>query len=126
MIVLLSKIIINIFDFSMFKQAQTEALYAEEKSHCIVLGTYFAKAKTNSQLFLDSRRARGALSSLLQRAGAALPSSSASSLPCPCVRSRARSHHTPAAEHFPPSDTAQPLGCLMVVLETASTYTMAG
>lgn len=58
MIVLLPERIINIFDSVMFKQAQTETLYAEEKSPCIVLGTRFAKVKTNSQLLLDSRKGR--------------------------------------------------------------------
>lgn len=110
----------------LFKQAQTEALYAEEKSPCIVLGTYFAKAKTNSQLFLDSRK--GTWSPFSPPAeGRGGPSQQLRQLPAVPVRPEPGTFTPhPAAGHFPPSDTAQPLVCLMVVLETASTYTMAG
>lgn len=111
----------------MFKQAQTEALYAEEKSPSIILGTYFAKAKTNSQLFLDSRK--GGEPFLSSCRGQGRPFPAAPPAPCRAPASGAGHIHTTPCSWALSSEwhsTASGLPYQLVVLETASTYTMAG
>lgn len=103
----------NIFDFSTFKQAQTETLCAEEKPPRLVSGSYFAKAKRNSQLLFDSRK--GTWNPFFPPAeGRGGPCQQLCQVPAAPSSSMGHIHTTPPpAEPFPPGDTAQPLICLI-------------